>query len=224
VSRRDDYVAGARTVAPVLVGVVPFGLVAGAAAVEADLSVAQAIGLSTVVFAGAAQLAVIELLGQDAPLAVVVGTALVINARMFMYSASIAPYFEGLAARVRPLVAYLLADQIYALSIVRFRESGTSTWYYLGVASPLWGVWVVTTIVGALVGTRIPSWLPLEFAVPLTFLALLVPVVEDRASLVAAVGGGGVAVVGAGLPYNLGLLAGALGGIGAGLATDGGTA
>jgi 4-azaleucine resistance transporter AzlC len=224
VSRRDDYVAGARTVAPVLVGVVPFGLVAGAAAVEADLSVAQAIGLSTVVFAGAAQLAAIELLGQDAPLAVVVGTALVINARMFMYSASIAPYFEGLAARVRPLVAYLLADQIYALSIIRFRESGTSTWYYLGVASPLWGVWVVTTIVGALVGTRIPSWLPLEFAVPLTFLALLVPVVEDRASLVAAVVGGGVAVVGAGLPYNLGLLAGALGGIGAGLATDGGTA
>lgn len=217
---REAFVDGARTVAPVLLGVAPFGLVAGAAAVEAGLSVAQALGLSVVVFAGASQLAAIDLLGRDAALAVVVGTALVINARMFMYSASIAPYFHRVEARTRALVAYLLTDQAYALSLAKFRESETSVAYYLGVATTLWAVWVACTAVGAVVGARLPAWLPLGFAVPLTFLAILVPAVVDRASLVAALAGGGVAVAGVGLPYNLGLLAGAMAGIAAGLAWE----
>ncbi|MFB6126782.1 MAG: AzlC family ABC transporter permease [Halolamina sp.] len=219
-SRRSDFVAGVRTVAPVTVGIAPFGLVAGVAAVEADLGVDAAMGFSTVVFAGASQLAAIELLAGDASLPVVVATALVINARMLMYSASIAPHFEGSSGRVRALAAYLLTDQAYALSVVRFREDGTSMPYYLGVASPLWVVWVCCTLVGAVVGARLPAWLPLGFAVPLTFLAILVPAVEDRPSVVAAVVGGAVAVVGAGLPFNLGLLGGGVSGILAGLAAE----
>lgn len=216
----EEFVAGARTVAPVLLGVVPFGLVAGAAAVDAGLTVAQALGLSVMVFAGASQLAAIDLLGRDAALVVVVGTALVINARMFMYSASIAPHFERVAARTRALVAYLLTDHAYALSVVRFRESGISVAYYLGIATTLWAVWVAATAVGAVAGARLPPWLPLTFAVPLTFLAILVPAVADRESLVAAVVGGTLAVAGASLPYNLGLLLGAGGGIAAGLAWE----
>lgn len=215
--RHQSYVAGVRTVAPVLLGVVPFGLVAGATAVEAGLGIDGALGLSVVVFAGAAQLAMIDLLGRDAPLAVVVATGLVINARMFMYSASIAPFFRRLGAAPRALVAYLLTDQAYALSLAEFRRTGTSLAYYLGVATTLWVVWVACTAIGAVVGARLPAWLPLQFAVPLTFLAILVPAVVDRASLVAAVVGGGVAVAGVGLPFNLGLLAGAVAGIGAGL-------
>lgn len=216
-SRRTAFTDGARAVAPILLGAAPFGLVAGAAAVEADLTVAQAMGLSTIVFAGASQLAAIDLLGRDASLAVVVGTALIINARMVMYSASIAPYFERLSNRRRALVAYLLTDQAYALSVTRFREHGSSLWYYLGTATPLWIVFVAATAVGAVVGARVPAWLPLEFTIPLTFLAVLMPAIVDRESLTAAVVGGAVAVVGAGLPYNLGLLAGAGAGISAGL-------
>ena len=219
-SRRSEFLAGVRTVAPVTVGVAPFGLVAGVAAVEADLGVDVAMGFSTVVFAGASQLAAIELLAADAPLAVVVATALVINARLFMYSASIAPHFEGTTRRARAFAAYLLTDQAYALSVVRFRETGASLPYYFGVAAPLWAVWVVCTLVGAVGGARLPGWLPLGFAVPLTFLAILVPAVEDRPSVVAAVVGGAVAVGGAGLPFNLGLLGGGVAGILAGLAAE----
>lgn len=217
---RAEFLDGARTIAPVLIGVIPFGLVAGVAAVRAGLGLDGALGFSLVVFAGAAQLAAIELLGNDAPLAVVVATALVINARMFMYSASIAPHFETLSGRLRAVVAYLLTDQAYALAIVRFRDRGSSVAYYLGVAAPLWAVWVVCTAIGAVGGAAVPPWLPLGFAVPLTFLAILVPAVVDRASLVAAVVGGSVAVVAVGLPFNLGLLGGALTGIGAGLAVE----
>ena len=221
-SVRESFLAGARATAPVLVGIVPFGLVAGAAAVGVGLSGLQAVGLSVVVFAGAAQLAAIDLLGQEAPLAVVVVTALVINLRMVMYSASIAPYFREVATRWRAGLAYLLTDQAYALSVTRFGDDRPvrRRWYYLGTALPLWAVWQVCTVVGVVVGARVPDSLPLEFAVPLTFLALLVPAVTDRASGTAAVVGGTGAAVGAALPLNLGLIAGALAGVLAGLVAE----
>lgn len=220
-TRRADFLEGVRTVTPVLVGLVPFGLVAGAAAVNVGLSPAQAVGLSVVVFAGAAQLAAIELLGGGSPLPIVVATILVINLRMTMYSASIAPHFEGVAARVRSLIAYVLTDQAYALSVTRFRGSEVSTVaFFLGTALPLWVVWQVCTVGGIVVGANVPDWLPLGFAIPLTFLALLVPNLEDAATVTAAVVGGGVATLGAGIPFELGLMVGAVSGLVAGFAME----
>ena len=223
-SRRRSFLGGVRAVAPVLVGIVPFGLIAGAAAVRVGLSGVQAVGLSVVVFAGASQLAAIELLGSNARPAVVVATALVINLRMLMYSASIAPYFRETATRWRAGLAYLLTDQAYALAVTRFGADRPvrRRWYYLGAALPLWAVWQVCTVLGVVAGARVPDSLPLSFAVPLTFLALLVPAVTDRASGAAAVVGGTAAVLGAGLPLNLGLIAGAIGGVLAGLVVESG--
>ena len=209
-----------RATTPVMLGVVPFGLVAGAAAVGAGLSVLQAAALSVVVFAGASQLAIVELLGKDATLAIVVGTALVINARMFMYSASLAPHFLEDDSRWRALMAYVLTDQAFALSVTRYSEGlegvERKRWYYLGTALPLWVVWQICTVAGALAGTQVPAWLPLGFAVPLTFLALLVPAVDSRPTLAAALVGGSVATAGISLPFNLGLLVGAVAGVVAG--------
>lgn len=210
-----------RTVAPVLLGIAPFGLVAGAAAVDVGLPVSGAVALSVVVFAGASQLAAIDLLGQGAPAVVVVLTALVINARMVMYSASLAPYLREEELGWRTLEAYLLTDQAYALSVTRFADGDVPRrWFYLGTALPLWVVWQVATVAGALAGARIPESVPLTFAVPLTFLALLVPAVEDRPTAAAALVGGSVATLVTGLPYNLGLLAGALAGIVAGVLVE----
>ncbi|WP_255197067.1 AzlC family ABC transporter permease [Halorarius litoreus] len=220
-TRRGDFLEGARTVVPVLVGVVPFGLVAGAAAVNAGLSPAQAVGLSVIVFAGAAQLAAIELLGGGSPLPIVVAIILVINLRMTMYSASIAPHFEGVTARVRSLVAYVLTDQTYALSVTRFRGSAVSeVAFFLGAALPLWVVWQVCTVVGLVLGANVPDWLPLEFGVPLTFLALLVPNLEDAATGTAAIVGGVVATLAVGVPFELGLLVGAMSGLVAGFTVE----
>ncbi|MXR51374.1 branched-chain amino acid ABC transporter permease [Halovenus sp. WSH3] len=219
-SRREDFIAGVRTTTPVMLGVIPFGLVAGAAAVGAGLSLLQAIALSVVVFAGASQLAMIELLGQDATLLVVVGTALIINSRLVMYSASLAPHFTSESRRWRGLMAYIMTDQAFALSVTRYAEGMDDVtrrrWYYLGTAAPLWVVWQICTVVGVAVGASVPGWLPLRFAVPLTFLALLVPAVQTRAHATAAVVGGGVATAGATIPYNLGLVLGALLGVAAG--------
>jgi len=217
-----DLRRGVGDVAPLLLGIVPFGLVAGVAAVEAGLDLSEAVAMSVLVFAGASQLAALELLGRDAPLSVVVVTAAVINLRMLMYSASIAPYFRALSGRWRAGLAYLLTDQAYALSVARFRreEPVDRRAYYLGVAGTMWVVWQVTTVAGVLLGTGVPDSWGLEFAVPLVFLALLVPAMEDRATTVAAVASGAIAVAGAGLPLNLGLLVGASAGILVGLGVE----
>ncbi|ESS03595.1 MAG: putative branched-chain amino acid permease (azaleucine resistance) [uncultured archaeon A07HR67] len=217
-----DLWAGVRDVFPLMLGVIPFALVAGIAAVNAGLTLTEAVALSVIVFAGASQLAALDLLSSNAPLAVVVGTAVVINLRMVMYSASIAPHFARYAARMRAALAYLLTDQAYALSVAKFAENDErSRWrYYLGAAAPLWVVWQIGTVVGVVVGAGVPERWGLTFAVPLVFLALLVPAMKDRPTTAAGAAGGAVAVVAAGLPLNLGLLTGAVSGVAVGLLAE----
>lgn len=217
-----DFRAGASAIAPLLPGVVPFAMVTGVATVGAGLSPAQAVGMSVVIFAGASQLAAVELLGENAPLAVVVVTAVVINLRMAMYSASIAPHFRRLRTRWRAVLAYLLTDYAYALSLTAYEDGAVESrrWYYLGVAVPLWAVWQVGTVVGAVLGAAVPARWGLGFVVPLMFLALLVPTLEDRPSVAAALAAGGVAVLGTNLPFQLTVLVGGLVGIAVGVAVE----
>lgn len=216
-----DFSAGVHDSLPLLLGIIPFALVSGVAAVDAGLSVVQAVGMSVVVFAGASQLAALDLLGNDAPLTVVVVTAAVINLRMLMYSASIAPRFRDTASRMRAFLAYFLTDQAFALTVAHYDldESGQRQ-YYLGVALTLWAVWQVGTLVGVVVGAGVPEEWGLSFAVPLVFLALLVPALKDRESLVAGLAAGVVAVAGAGLPVNLGLVVAAAVGVVAGMVAE----
>ncbi len=179
--------------------------------------------MSLLVFAGAAQLAALQLIGTNAPFVVVVGTALIINARFMMYSASLAPYFDGLGSGRKTLASYLLTDQAFAFSIRRFTEHdeplSTRISYYFGAAVVLWITWQVSTAVGAIFGASIPARWSLDFAIPLVFIALLVPAIRDRSDGVAAAVAGTLAVLLAGLPYNLGLPLAATTGILAGTLT-----
>lgn len=211
--------AGALAVSPILLGVAPFGIVAGATTVEVGLGLPEAVGFSTVIFAGASQLAALDLLGRDAPAAVAILTALVINLRLVMYSASMAPHFASRPLRHRLFGGYLLTDQAYAITIARLgREPGFAPWfpYYVGAGAALWVTWQATTILGVFVGDAVPESVPLDFAVPMAFLALLAPAITDRPTLTAAVVAAGVATVAAPLPANLGMMLGALAGIGMG--------
>ena len=220
VSTRRSFSAGVVAIAPVILGIIPFGLVAGVAAVEAGLGLPEAIGFSTVVFAGASQLAALDLVGAGAPVGVAVMTAVVINLRMAMYSAALAPWLADRPPSRRALASYLLTDQAFAVSVARFAESGRQRVdplaFYLGTAVALWVTWQITTVLGVQVGAAVPDTVPLGFAVPLAFLALLVPSITDRPSLAAALVGGTVAVVGAPLPANLGMPLGAVSGVAVG--------
>lgn len=215
----DDLRDGIVAAAPLHLGIVPFALVTGIAAVEAGLTPVQAVGMSVIVFAGASQLAAIDLLGRGAPLVVVVATAIVINLRMAMYSASLGTYMTDQPLGRRTIAAYLLTDQAYAVSVARYQQEGGPReavdrwWFYLGTAVVLWTAWQITTVLGVVVGGAVPEQVPLGFAVPLTFLCLLVPSVTDRPTLAAALVGGGVAVAAAPLPANLGMPLGAVAGV-----------
>ncbi len=219
----SPFQSGVRAIAPLLPSVVPFGIMAGIAARDAGLDVWASLGMSVIIFAGASQLAAAQLMGEGAVPAVIVLTALVINLRMVMYSASLAPHLAGLPRRWKWPLAYLVTDQAYAVTIHRMlREPDMRDrhWYFLGAAFPLWAMWVLATLAGIAVGAALPGAWRLEFAVPLIFLALLVPAVHDRPTLAAAGVGAGVAVLAHRVPINLGLITGALCGVVAGVMSD----
>ncbi len=218
-----DFLAGGRAVLPVLIGVLPFGLIVGVVAVRLGLSPLAASGLSVIVFAGASQLAAIQLIHEGAPLLVILVTVFFINLRFTMYSASIAPHFRGAGGRVKALISYVLTDQAYVLGLYGFTHRpglASRVAFYLGVSVPIWLGWQAATVAGALLGSRLPLGWGLDFAVPLTFMALLVPAIRDRPTVAAAVAGGAVAVLAHDLPWNLGLILGALAGIAAGVLTS----
>jgi branched chain amino acid efflux pump len=211
---------GSRAVAPILLGVVPFGLVTGAATVAVGIPAAGAILMSILVFAGTAQLAAVDLIGKSAPFLVVVGTALVVNLRFLMYSASLATHFSRLPSFWRSGLAYLLSDQAYLVSVARFADGlpeREQPWYYLGAALTLWTTWQIAFALGALLGTQVPPSWSLDFAVPLTLLALLPAALRDRTAVVTGVVTGIAVLAAAGLPLRLGLIVAVFVGVAAGL-------
>lgn len=217
-SRRDELRAGAAAIVPMLLGVVPFGLVAGAAPVEGGLGAWSAIGFSTIVFAGASQLAAIDVLADGGSWFVAAVAACTINLRLLLYSASLAPFVADLPLRQRLLVGYGLTDQAYVESITRWSTGTPPTFaFYCGAAFTLWGGWQLATILGALGGASVPDDVPLTFAVPLAFLVLFVPLLVDRPAVVAAIAAGGASLLTLELGGDdLSILVGALAGIAAG--------
>lgn len=223
--RRRMFGSGVVAVAPMLPGVAPFGIVAGLTAIGSDLSAAQAMAMSVTIFAGAAQLATLQLMADQALPVVILLTALTINLRFAMYSASLAPYLQHLGTRWRLPLAYFLVDQNYALSIQRFRHGDDDWrawghWFYLGAGAALWVTWQSATAVGVFMAARVPRDWSLDFAIPLVFMVLLVPALQTRPHIVAALTGGLVATVAADLPLHLGIVTGAFAGIAAGVAAE----
>jgi 4-azaleucine resistance transporter AzlC len=214
---RNAFISGLRSISPFIVGLVPFAIVTGVTAITAGLSPVQAVVMSALVFAGAAQLTAIDLIGKTGPLAVVLVTPIIVNLRLLMYSASIAPHLRKLSIPWKLVCAFGLTDPTYAVSLAEYRNGQkmipTRGWFFLGTAVGLWGTWQVGTAIGAVAGHQWPNALPLGFAVPLGFLALLVPTLEDESSVVAAALGGGSAVLLSGLPFQLGLIVAAIVGV-----------
>jgi predicted branched-subunit amino acid permease len=206
---------GLRDSLPFLLVVVPFGMVFGVVAIEAGLTVAETMGFSVGVFAGASQLAAVQLMTANAPLLIVIGTALAVNLRLAMYSASLAPYLGAAPVWQRALAAYLLTDQSYALAHGRYETSpqmplAARFGYYIGSVTLVVPLWCLATLLGALLGARIPSGVPMDFAVPITFLAVIAPMLRTLAHVAAALTSVVGVLVLAFLPFNLGLLVAAL--------------
>src|SRR5699024_3746747 len=132
-----DFTAGTTAVVPVLLGVVPYALIAGVIAIQVGLTPVQASGMSLLLFAGASQFAAMQLINNGAPALVILVTVLFVNLRMAMYSASIAPHFATTRQTTRALISYLLTDQAYMFSLYGFEQlapARSRVAYYLGLA------------------------------------------------------------------------------------------
>jgi 4-azaleucine resistance transporter AzlC len=222
-SPREEFAAGSREVAASLVGTVPFGLVAGIAAIGAGLTPFEAIALSILAFSGIAQLVACQLIATRSPTLLVVAAALVVSLRLLMYSAALAPHLAHLDLRWRLLLSYLMTDQSFASTVQRYGEPGERRhrhWHFLGSATTLYVTWQAAVAIGALAGAGVPTNWSLEFVVVLTFIALLVPVIRRRADVAAALVAAVVALATLGLPFKLSLIAGSIAGIAAAMALD----
>ncbi len=251
---RSEFLAGVRAELPILLGVAPFGMIYGALAVAAGLPTAAAQAMSAIVFAGSAQFILTQLIATGTPPLVLLLTVLVVNLRHMLYSASVAPYLHGLKTRWKWLLAYLLTDEAYAVTIMHYQQTakghhgdteGTETkpgmsprsprlsgdilnqastdkrhWFYLGAGLGLWSCWQVSTAIGIFLGAQVPPSWSLDFTLPLTFIALVIPALVDRPAVAAALTAGIVGVIGAGWPYKTGLVAAALAGIAVGTWLD----
>jgi len=247
-SRLSEFIAGVKAELPILVGVLPFGTIFGVLALDAGMPRLAAQCMSWIVFAGSAQIVMTQLVNVGAPVVVIVMTVFVVNLRHALYSASIAPYLRSLRPAWKWLLAYLLTDEAYAVSILYFQRSlppvrepkaqtvlGTSPnlamdnpevefnpgnyrhYYLLGSGLALWVTWQASTALGIYLREAVPAGWSLDFTLALTFIALVVPTLKDRASLAAALSAGMVATLAFDMPYKLGLMTAALVGIVVGL-------
>lgn len=258
-----EFLAGCRDEAPLQLGVAPFAMLYGIGALAAGMPAWLAQLASAVVFAGAAQLVIVQMLTAGAGAMPVGLTAGLLNLRHILYSASVAEYVRHLPRRWRLLLAYLLTDEAYAVAILRYRaegkraaqagqaetgpapgatkanaaneanersaareaDAGSGTgeapgdlrhWYFLGCGCTLWLTWQLATAAGLLFGATIPAEWDIDFAVPLTFIALLTLLLRERAGQAAALFAALGALAFAALPYKLGLVAAVLLGLLAG--------
>ncbi|WP_447739076.1 AzlC family ABC transporter permease [Pseudomonas laurentiana] len=222
-SATQAFRQGAHNALPLTSGIVPFGLITGVTAIGMGLSPADAIGMTLLFYSGSAQMVVMQLMQNAALPVTMVVTALVINLRFLMYSASLAPHLGQLPRHHKWPMAYMLSDQSFALCSLKLGSGGLGQYaypYYAGTALTMFFGWNLSVLAGMYLGASIPEDWSLGFAIPLSFLALLIPSIRSAATLGAALAGSVLAVLAADLPYNLGLLTGALGGIIAGLAIE----
>ncbi|HEY5730244.1 MAG TPA: AzlC family ABC transporter permease [Anaerolineales bacterium] len=219
-----QFWAGVRAELPLLVGVFPFGMIYGALALNAGLSKSASQMMSSIVFAGSSQFVTTQLVHDAAPGFVIVLTIAVVNLRHMLYSASLAPYLASVSMRWKTLLAYLLTDEAYAPTIIKYEREGIqpfSHWFLFGAGLALWSTWQVSTALGIFLGTAIPESWSLDFALPLTFIAMVVPVLKGRPYIAAALSAGVTAVVAYPLPYKLGVILAALVGIAVGTYLEG---
>lgn len=224
---RPRFLAGARTgfaaFLPLSVGLIPWGMVVGMAMTGIGLTPTQAMGMNLIVFAGTAQLGTLPLIADQAPLWLIVLTALALNLRFVIFSAALAPGFRGIGSGARWLSGHLLTDGVFATCLERLHHTADPHWrlgYYLAPCLWAWLLWQVSALVGVHAAHVVPRQWSLEFMATIALIVLLVPMAKVRPMLVAALAGGLAATVLRDLPWRLGVVVAICIGIAAGFAAE----
>ncbi len=205
------YFRGIRAALPFVVMVIPFGMLFGVVATEAGLQVWETMIFTLAVFAGASQFAAIQTMQEHAPAAIVLLTALAVNLRMVMYSVALAPHYGTAPRWTRAVMSYFLVDQTFATTTVEFERNPDLTMtekvaFFFGSVTPVAPVWFAASLAGALIGRAVPPEWALDFALPITFLAMVAPMLRSLPHVVAAGLSILLSLALAWMPYGTGLL------------------
>lgn len=222
---RQHFWQGVKDTFPLLVGALPFGLIYGALGIASGLSPLATAAMSLVVFAGSAQFIAVSLLAVHTPVLVIALTTLVVNARHMLYSATLAPQLKGLSTRWLVPLGFWLTDESFVVAAKGFEQRTDlqdRKWYLLGSELAMYTNWFMATGLGILAGQAIadPASWGLDFALVVTFIGMLVPMVKGRPELLAVLVAGVTAVAAYGLPHRSGLLLAAVLGIAAGVLAE----
>ena len=213
---QKEFFLGVTAMLPLLLGVVPFGLVFGVLGISSGLTETETILMSSIVFAGASQVVFVQLWAAGSAYSVIASSVALINLRHLLYSASVAEYLKKLNFKWRIVLGYLLTDESFAVSIKRLSAHGESRpvhFFMLGSGLTLWLAWQVSTIAGVVAGSTIPENWELAFAIPLTFIAIVVPLLKNTSTIICALSSCLIAIFGQSLPWNTWIIVAALGGI-----------
>lgn len=168
---------GIKDVAPYLISVVPFGIIFGAIGIELGFDPIIVYGSSIIIFGGASQIAFLQLISGGASFFIAVTSVSVINSRHLLYGAVVSQYLDKLPIIKKIFISYILVDQSFAVSNKYFKKNKKTEYFHyhlIGSGITLWIAWQISTILGIFLGEVLPEELGLEFAIPLTFISVII--------------------------------------------------
>ena len=172
----DTFIKGILDILPLMIPVVPFGIIYGVIGIEIGFSPMEVFAMSFVIFAGSSQIAFAQLFAAGASPLVMISSVAVINSRHILYGAVLAEYLGKLRLTWKILLSYLMADQAFSVSSAYFKKNlknKNAHFHMLGSGLTLWSLWQLSTLIGIVLGNIVPAQLGLEFAIPLTFFSLI---------------------------------------------------
>ena len=175
--KKENLLKGFYDVSPLLLPVVPFGIIFGAIGIELGFGPYITYATSIIIFSGASQIVFFQLLSNGASSLIAITSSSVVSTRHLLYGAVVAQYLSKLSLMWKIFLSYLLTDQAFAVSQEFFKKNSNDEYkhyHLLGAGLTLWIVWQLTTVIGILLGSIVPEELGLSFTIPLTFLALLI--------------------------------------------------
>ncbi|WP_448213563.1 AzlC family ABC transporter permease [Colwellia sp. MEBiC06753] len=214
-SRTRLLLLGMKDCAPLIIAATPFGIIYGALGEGASLSFWAVLAMSLFVFAGSAQFIAVGLLASATSWPVIVLTTFFVNFRHLLYAANLLPHIKDFKQRIRIPMAFLLTDESFAVASNYLKQNGDKPnfcWYYFGAAGLMYLNWQLCTLIGLLIGQRVPNMAEwgLDMAMVVAFIGIVVPCLHNRATLACAVVAGGLSLITYQWPHKTGLLFSAL--------------
>ena len=197
-NRFQIFLEGVVDVSPLMIPVIPFGLIFGILAIDMGFSPLETMGMSLIIFGGASQIVLLQLFSGGASSLVIISSVGAVNSRHLLYGAVVSEHLSDLKLIWKIIISYFLIDQAFARSNEYFKKNNDKNKYFhlIGGGVTCWIIWQLTTFFGIILGAAIPEKLGLSFAVPLTFLALLVNDLRKFFNVIVIIVSGLIATIG----------------------------